>query len=102
MSLKKKYLKTKPVCQVTFALSKKEAYGAKSVHVVGDFNEWNQQATPMKKMKDGSFKIALDLAAGQEYQFRYVINNTQWENDPEADGFAPTPFGDCDNSVIRL
>jgi hypothetical protein len=44
----------------------------------------------------------LNLEKGREYQFRYLLDNKNWENDPSADGFAPTPFGDSENSIITL
>ena len=39
MSIKKRYLKTKPICKVTFRLSKKAAKGAEKVYLVGDLIE---------------------------------------------------------------
>ena len=35
-------------------------------------------------------------------QFRYLLDNNRWENDPEADKSAATPFGDARNSVIVI
>ena len=100
MSIKKQYLKNKPVCKVTFSLPKKIVKSAKTVHLVGDFNDWDQQAASMKKLKDGSFKITLELETGREYQFRYLIDGTDWENDWNANKYVPNPFGDSDNSVV--
>ena len=37
MSIKKQFIKTKPVCKVTFSLEAKEA---NQVSVIGDFNDW--------------------------------------------------------------
>ncbi|MDX2286769.1 MAG: isoamylase early set domain-containing protein [Bacteroidia bacterium] len=102
MSITKKPLKSKPVSKVTFKLSKEEANGADSVFLVGDFNDWDQQAEPMAKQKNGSFSTTLDLEQGRSYQFRYLLDGTTWQNDSEADGQAPTPFGDAVNSVLAL
>jgi hypothetical protein len=44
--------------------------------------------------------MQIDLQAGREYQFRYLIDDTRWENDPKADRYAKSPFGDSDNSVV--
>jgi hypothetical protein len=41
----------------------------------------------------------VELESGKEYQFRYLINGETWENDFEADAYAPTPFG-VENSVV--
>ncbi len=41
MGIKKQYLKNKPVCKVTFKIPGREANGAKSISIAGDFNDWN-------------------------------------------------------------
>jgi 1,4-alpha-glucan branching enzyme len=102
MSLKKKPLKSKPVCKVTFTLAKEQARDAGNVHLVGEFNEWDITATPMRKQKDGAFTANLDLPSDREYQFRYLIDGEIWISDPEADKFAFSPFGDCENSVVTV
>lgn len=102
MSLTRKYLKSKPICKVSFSLDKNEAKHVSSAYLVGDFNEWNQSATPMKKLKDGSFKVSLDLDTGRAYQFRYFLNGTEWKNELDADGFITSPYGDSENSIIQL
>jgi hypothetical protein len=56
----------------------------------------------MKKQRDGSFSVILDLNLGREYQYRYLIDGANWENDTEADKYVPSPFGDSENSVIIL
>lgn len=95
--LDKKYLKTKPVCKVTFIAP--SLWDGESIALVGDFNGWNEGSDLMKRQKDGSFKLTLDLDAGKEYQFRYLVNNTEWHNDEAADKYVPNGFGE-DNSVI--
>jgi 1,4-alpha-glucan branching enzyme len=102
MSLKKKPLKSKPVCKVTFTLAKEQAKGAANVHLVGEFNGWEIGNTAMRKQKDGSFTTTVDLPTGREYQFRYLIDGDVWISDPEADKYAFSPFGDCENSVVTV
>jgi len=102
MSLKKQFMKSKPICKVTFHLSKEAVAQAKKVALVGDFNEWNPSATPMKKQKDGGFSVTLNLEQGREYQFRYLLDDTIWENDWCADKYVPSAVGDADNSVVVL
>jgi len=80
--MKKQYLRTKPVCKVTFRLQKEVAQNAKTVNIVGEFNNWDIYATPMKKLKNGAFTATLDLGLDTEYQFRYLIDecpNSLWE-----------------------
>jgi len=95
--LKKRYLKSRPICKVTFTLQ--AAVKAETVHLVGDFNNWDEQATPMKPLKDGRFSIELDLEPGREFQFRYLVDGSEWHNDWEADKYVPNPFSG-DNSVV--
>lgn len=95
--LKKQYLKNNSVCKVTFYTQAE--IKAETVHLVGDFNKWNETETPMEALKDGRFKVTLNLEAGKEYQFRYLVNSTEWHNDWEADKYVPNPYGG-DNSVI--
>lgn len=100
MSVKKQYLKTKPVCKTTFRLPKEAVPNAKRVHVVGEFNNWDIYATPMKKLKGGDFTVTLDLESGREYQYRYLIDEVTWENDWDADKYVPSAYGNCENSVV--
>lgn len=102
MSLKKQYLKTRSVCKVTFKVPKKAAKGAKTISVVGEFNNWDVSANPMKSFKNGGFSTTIDLNRDREYQFRYLLDDTRWENDWTADKYIPSEAGDCDNSVIVL
>ncbi|WJG11060.1 isoamylase early set domain-containing protein [Aliiglaciecola sp. LCG003] len=102
MSFKKTYLKSKPVCKVTFKLSKEEAKNAQKVRVVGDFNEWNLSASPMKKLKNGGFSSTIDLPKGAEYQFRYLLDDHEWENDWHADAYITSPVSFDDNSVVSV
>ena len=98
--MRKQYLKTKPVCKVTFRLQREVAQSAKTVNIVGEFNNWDIYATPLKKLKNGSFTVTLDLGLDKEYQFRYLIDETKWENDWHADKYVPTPYGNAENSVV--
>jgi 1,4-alpha-glucan branching enzyme len=98
----KKYVKSKPVCKVTFDLPAQAIEGAKKVHLVGEFNDWQTTATPMKKSKEGGFKVTLELEKGKEYQFRYLINETKWENDWQADSYVPNNLTFEENSVVTV
>ncbi|MEZ4829550.1 MAG: isoamylase early set domain-containing protein [Bacteroidia bacterium] len=102
MSITKKFLKSKSVCKVTFRLPKEAVANADSVSVVGEFNEWNPSAAPMKASKSGEFSTTLELEQGTEYQFRYLINGKDWTNDNEADNLSLHLYGDAQNSVIVL
>ncbi|NOZ24585.1 MAG: hypothetical protein GXO94_00605 [Nitrospirae bacterium] len=99
--IKKQYLKTRPVCRVTFRLPKEAAPDARKVSIVGDFNNWDKGSAVMKRLKNGDFTITMELETGREYCYRYLIDATRWENDWWADRYRPNPFG-CDDSVVVL
>jgi 1,4-alpha-glucan branching enzyme len=98
MAIKKQFLKSKPVCKVTFTVPAEEA---NSVAVVGSFNEWNAESTTLKKLKNGSFKGTVDLEANTSHEFKYLIDGT-YVNEIEADGYAWNDFAGAENSVITL
>jgi len=100
--IKKKYLKSKPECKVTFVISKDFVGDVGSVNIVGDMNDWDEINTPMKKLKNGNFTLDLKLATNQEYQFRYRVNDEYWINDDSADKYLPSPFPGIDNSVLTV
>ncbi|MEW5960134.1 MAG: isoamylase early set domain-containing protein [Chloroflexota bacterium] len=94
--LKKKFLRGKATCQVTFELP--QDVEARDAYVVGEFNGWDQRATPLKKFK-GVWKTTLDLEQGREFQFRYLVNGSDWRNDDAADKYVPNNV-DGENSVV--
>ncbi len=100
VEIKKEYLKGINVCRVTFRLPEAAAPDAKSVYIVGDFNNWNISANPMKMLGNGDFITKLDLGTEKEYQFRYLIDESKWENDWNADKYIKSPYGNHDNSVV--
>jgi 1,4-alpha-glucan branching enzyme len=99
MSVKKQYFKKKPSCKVTFSAPKQFASSANTVHLVGDFNDWNRSITPMKRRKNGSFTATLYLRPDCEYEFRYLLDGITWENDPQADKYVANVYG-SENSVV--
>lgn len=98
MAIKKQFVKTKPVCKVTFSILAKEA---DSVAVIGDFNNWNLEKGEMAKLKNGTFKGVFDLPKDTSYEFKYVIDGN-YINDPEADGFKWNDYAGSENSVVEL
>lgn len=100
MSLKKSFSKDKTKCTVTFTVESEAAQDAKTVNIAGDFNSWSSTDTPLKKGKDGSFSVKIELEANKEYQFRYLLDGCRWENDWKADKYIPAPYSNADNSVV--
>ena len=98
--IRKEYLHNANLCRVTFKLLKEAAKEAESVCIVGDFNNWDITANPMTKTKNGDYTASLDLETEKEYQFRYLVDGSRWENDWGADRYVKSCYGDCDNSVV--
>jgi 1,4-alpha-glucan branching enzyme len=99
MAIKKQYLKSKPVCKVTFTVPAEEA---KKVAVVGSFNEWNtKKAFQLKKLKNGNFKGTVDLEKDNSYEFRYLVDGT-YTNDEQADAYAWNDYAGAENCVLNL
>ncbi len=99
MSVKKQYLKTRRLCKVTFSLPSRIAKLANTASLVGDFNDWKANATPMRRLKSRSFTATLTLRRDEEYQFRYLLDGVRWENDEKADKYVANAYG-SENSVV--
>ena len=85
---------------VTFRLHRSVL--AESVHVVGDFNNWNRQSHALRRIgENGTWELTVELEKGRAYQFRYLIDDKNWQNEWHADRYVPNPFGG-ENSVIEV
>ena len=98
--VKKQYLKSGS-CKVTFILPKESAPDAETVNIVGEFNDWNKEATTMKKLKNGDFSVSIELQPGRKYRYKYLINGEVWENDKSADEYERNEYG-TEDSVVTV
>jgi len=98
MAIKKVYLKTKSVCKVTFETDAE----TEGVFLVGDFNDWDTKATPLKKLKKGGFKVVLNLDKGKTYRFRYLNTEGEYFNEVESDSFEYSDFAGAENCILNL
>ncbi|MHB1356498.1 MAG: isoamylase early set domain-containing protein [Anaerolineae bacterium] len=75
---------------------------AESVHLVGDFNDWNNTSLPLDccRSNASNWELTLELATDHSYQYRYLVNGNIWVNDSKADEFNYNPYGST-NSVVR-
>ncbi len=62
------------------------APGAQEVFLVGDFNDWTPNATPMKRQIDGNWATQIDLTHGHHH-YQFVIDGKP-TLDPRAQGIA--------------
>lgn len=95
--IRKTYLKTKNYCKVKFTV---DTENAETVEILGLNNDWGNP-TPMSKKKGGSFTYDASLPKNSQHEFRYLVNKTEWMNEPEADSQKPNEFGSS-NSVLML
>jgi len=103
MILKKEYLKKEQLCRVTFQMANGNGLYARDIKIIGEFNNWDLDTKPMNKPRDGIFTQVLELEVNQEHQFRYLVDDLFWENEPEADDLVPSGIDEEDyNSVIVL
>ena len=95
--LKKRFSKDGKKCRVTFELPAE--VNAETATLCGEFNDWDKEALPMKKLKSGKFSVGVTLKVGKEYRFRYWLDGERWENDWAADAYKPNDFGTNDSIV---
>jgi hypothetical protein len=93
----KTYYKTKDYCKVKFSF---KLVNAETVEILGLNSDW-QNSIIMSKKKDGSFSADVTLPKDSKHEFKYLVNETEWLNEPEADDQQPNDFGGS-NSVIVL
>lgn len=73
-----------------------------SVAVVGDFNDWSEDEHQMKYVKSRDvWSTTITLQPESSYQFRYLLDGSEWRNDEDADGVAGNPYF-SENSVLKL
>lgn len=96
--LKKTFVKKQHAFRVTFKLAAEAR--ANTAYLCGEFNQWSKTRHKMRRLKDGSFSLSMNLAPGKTYRFRYWLDGNRWENDWHADGYAPNEFGTDDSLVI--
>ncbi|MBW4468906.1 MAG: alpha amylase C-terminal domain-containing protein [Stenomitos rutilans HA7619-LM2] len=78
----------------------------KEVALIGSFSEW--EALPMKKGKDGVFKVSVDLDDGV-YQYKFRVRSKSWFFEPDqwvdvTDPYATDVDGNSseENGIVRI
>ena len=63
------------------------------VAVVGDFNDWDPAATPLRPSGDGgTWVVELRLKPGR-YHYTFLIDGRRWQRDPSEPPAAGSDFG---------
>lgn len=76
------------------------APGAKSVALVGDFNDWDAAATPLRADANGAWLVALRLIPGR-HRYAFVLDGVRWIADPAAPPAPDDDFG-SPGSVVTV
>ncbi|HYA93128.1 MAG TPA: isoamylase early set domain-containing protein [Thermodesulfobacteriota bacterium] len=82
--------------KVEFSLSAPEA---REVFLTGEFNHWDIRSMPMKRSKDGNWKVQTSLPPGR-YEYKFVADNHWVEDVPRAE-LAANVFG-TQNLILRV
>jgi hypothetical protein len=81
-----------------FVLDAREAADATSLSVVGDFNDWDVNATPMT-LEGGAWNVTLPVTPGR-HVYAFVVNGTRWIADPRAPKATDSDFGRPGSVII--
>jgi hypothetical protein len=77
------------------------APSAATVSLVGDFNDWNVAATPMRPAPgDGIWSVTVPLEPGR-YRYAFLVDGQTWLADPSAPRAFDDDFGPP-NSVVTV
>jgi len=95
--VQKTYFKTKDYCNVKFSF---KVENAETIEILGLNSDW-EKSIIMSKKKDGTFSADVNLPKESRHEFKYLVNETEWVNEPEADSQQPNMYGGA-NSVIVL
>ena len=63
--------------------------GALAVFIAGDFNDWNVEATPMKKGRGDKWSVSLALPPGR-YEYKFMVDGV-WCCEPGCTGETSCP-----------
>ena len=76
------------------------APSARTVALVGDFNDWNSDATPLRPAAGGLWTVTVPLTAGR-YTYTFVVDGERWMADPSAPPAPPDDVG-RPSSVVTI
>ena len=76
------------------------APSAHRVALVGDFNDWDGEATPLRPAAGGLWTVTVPLTAGR-YTYTFVVDGERWMADPAAPPAPPDDLG-RPSSVVTI
>ena len=91
--------KTKPKGNLRKVKFSFESTAAREVFLLGDFNNWDPKAHPMRQDENGKWNRTVMLPPGK-YEYKFLADG-RWLLDPCNGQCCPNCFG-TDNSVLNL
>lgn len=73
---------------------------ARSIALVGDFNDWNPAMTPLEPGRNGEWRVSLDLPPGR-YRYGYLVDDRTLVPDPNRPA-VPDPDFNAPTSLITV
>jgi 1,4-alpha-glucan branching enzyme len=95
--IKQSPVKGKDQVKVSFILPSYAVTG--KVSVVGDFNDWDPSAHPLRARSNGTRSVAVTLPARRRFAFRYLDQAGRWYHDDAAHDYEENGVGGV-NSVV--
>jgi 1,4-alpha-glucan branching enzyme len=95
--IKQSPVKGKDQVKVSFILPSDAVTG--KVSVVGEFNDWDPTAHPLRSRSNGTRSAAVTLPAQRRFAFRYLDESGRWLDDDAANSYEENGFGGV-NSVV--
>jgi 1,4-alpha-glucan branching enzyme len=103
-NMKMKRMKTMKSKKASSKTTKKKVpfsfYGpdAKEIFLVGDFNQWNKAAHPMKMDSEGIWRKFIFLPPGA-YEYKFLVDGV-WVNDQKNEAVCENSFGTHNNLFV--
>jgi predicted flap endonuclease-1-like 5' DNA nuclease len=89
--------------KVRFTLPASNIMGAEGCALLGEFNNWNMdEAIYLQQQEDGSMMTELELAAGKDFQYRYLLSNGTWVNDDAEKIIAEMNGYPVENCLVKV
>jgi serine protease AprX len=73
---------------------------AKSVSVAGDFNGWDQLATPLKRNVTGLWSTEIVVTQKGRFEYKFIVNGQRWLEDPSNGMKTPDNHGGLNSLVV--
>lgn len=89
--------------KVKFTIPAANVIGAEGCVLLGEFNNWNlDEGVYLEKQEDGSMSTEVELKAGKEYQYRYLLSTGRWVNDDGEKIISEMSGYPVENCLVRV